>query len=147
MILFQILTYGAVLESIYSRCTKIAEMAAGTILVSLLVLANLYITGCIEFTSTAALAAAGGYFCFLTHRDLKRRWIYFGVLEVLGGMLRMNSMLMMQPMGTLLTCGVVLDEVVMQGRQGVFSGAGKSCVGAGDGHTGAFDGGCFCVLG
>lgn len=117
LILFHILTYGVVLESIYSRCTKIREVITGTVLAPLLLLANLYLTGCIAYTSTAALLAAGGYFCLLIHKHPKRRWIYFGLLEALGGLLRMNSMLMMQPMGMALVCGAALGDLEMPDRK------------------------------
>lgn len=111
LILFHILIYGAVLESIYSRCARKAEAVAGTALAVLLLLADLYITGCIAYTSTAALLAAGGYFCLLTHKYPKRRWIYFLLLEALGGMLRINAMLMIQPMGMLLTWSMALGSL------------------------------------
>ncbi|MCM1541496.1 MAG: hypothetical protein NC121_09550 [Blautia sp.] len=117
MILLHILTYGAVLESLYSRCARKTEAAAGTALTALLLLANLYITGCIEFTSTAALLTAGGYFCLLTHRHPKRRWIYFVLLEALGGMMRMNAMLMMQPMGMALAWGIALGSLKMPDKR------------------------------
>lgn len=118
LVLFQAFAYVSVLESIYSRRGKGLEAAAGTILASMLILANFYLLGCISYTATAALMAVTGYFCFLVHRDTKRRWIYFGLFEILGGMLRINAMLMMQPMGMLLMCGMILNEKEMPGAGG-----------------------------
>ena len=116
MILFQVFAYTAALESIYSRMTKWIEIVAGTVLTASMLLANLYLLGCIEFTSTAALMAAAGYFCLLVHIDRKRAWIYFGLLELFAGFLRINSMLMLQPMGLFIIGGMLLGRRDMSFR-------------------------------
>lgn len=110
MILYQVFAYTAVLESIYSRCVRKLEYALGTALAALILLMNLYLLGCIQFTSTAALAAAAGYFCLLVQTDRKKGWICFCLLQFMGGLLRTNSMLMMQPMGILIMGGALMGR-------------------------------------
>ncbi|MCM1063922.1 MAG: hypothetical protein NC420_05495 [Eubacterium sp.] len=108
LILFQILAYTAVLESIYSHCRKMWQIAAGTVFTGMALLLDLYMLGRIQYTATAGLLAAAGYFCLLAHADTKSGWIRFFVLELLAGMLRSNAMLMMQPMGFLTVGGVLM---------------------------------------
>lgn len=110
LILYQVFAYTAVLESIYSRCVRKAELALGTTLVALILLTNLYLLGCIQYTSTAALITAAGYFCLLVQTDRKKGWICFWLLQIMGGLLRMNAMLMMQPMGILITGGMLISR-------------------------------------
>lgn len=110
LILSQALAYVGVLESIYSRCRNIAETALGTLIAVALTLAGLYPLGCIEFTSTAAILAAAGYFCLLVQPEGGGRWIWFFVLELLSCCLRTDAMLMMQPMGVLTAWGVMLTR-------------------------------------
>ena len=108
LILFQLITYTAVLGSVYSRCRKIWDMAAGAVFLAAVLLMNLYILGCIEYTSTSGLLAAAGYFCLLVHKDPKRGWLWFCLLELLAGLLRMNAMLMVQPLGFSAAAGLIL---------------------------------------
>ena len=119
LILCQVFAYTAALESIYSRLTKWVEAAAGTVLTALMLLVNLYLLSCIEFTSTAALMAAAGYFCLLVHNDPKKGRFCFCLLELFAGLLRLNSMLMMQPMGLLIIGGVLLGRKDMSLRDRV----------------------------
>lgn len=109
LILCQIFAYTAVLESVYSRCTKKLELAAGTALGALVLWMNLYLLGCIQYTSTAALLAAAGYFCLLVQDNRKRGWIYFCLSELLAGLLRINAMLMVQPMGIFIIAGALMS--------------------------------------
>lgn len=94
LVLLQVIAYTAVLESVYSRCRKIWDMAAGTVFLAVVMLMDLYILGCIEYTSTSGLLAAAGYFCLLLHKEPKKGWFRFCLLELLAGLLRINAMLM-----------------------------------------------------
>lgn len=115
LIFFQALAYIGILESLYSRCRNIVETMLGTLVTVALILAGLYPLCCIEFTSTAAILAAAGYFCLLVRAEGRGRWIWFFVLELLSCCLRTDAMLMMQPMGILTAWGV------MSARGGSFS--------------------------
>lgn len=64
-----------------------------------LVLTNLYIFGEIQYTSTAAILAAGGYFRLIADTRRKRGIFWFGVFELLALLLRSESMLMVQLIG------------------------------------------------
>lgn len=110
LILFQVFAYWAVLESVYSRCEKIVELAAAAAAVVFVMLADLYLLGCIQFTSTGALAAAAGYFCLLTNSHRKKGWIFFYLLQFMAGLLRVNAMLMMQPIGILAVGGALIAD-------------------------------------
>lgn len=117
LILFHLFAYTFVLESIYSRCGKVWEMAAGTALVALTLLTNLYLLGCIQYTSTGALVAAAGYFCLLVQADRKRGWACFFLLQLMACLLRVNAMLMMQPMGILAMGGALTGRWEMTIRE------------------------------
>lgn len=119
LILFQIFAYTAALKSIYSRFISWIELVAGTLLAAMILLVNLYLLGCIGYTSTAALMAAVGYFCLLTHVDRKKGYFCFLLLELFAGLLRINSMLLMQPMGIMVICGELLREKDMSRRERV----------------------------
>ena len=108
LVLLQVIAYTAVLESVYSRCRKIWDMAAGTVFLAVVMLMDLYILGCIEYTSTSGLLAAAGYFCLLLHKEPKKGWFRFCLLELLAGLLRINAMLMVQPLGFLAVAGLFL---------------------------------------
>jgi len=117
LILLQVFVYAIVLESLYSRCVKKREFAACTVLTALVLLMNLYLLGCIQYTSTAALTAAAGYFCLLIQSDRKRAWVYFCLAELLAGLLRTSAMLMMQPMGILAVGGMLIGRRKMSYRE------------------------------
>lgn len=80
----------------------------GTLIAAALILVDLYPLGCIQYTSTAAILAAAGYFCLLVQPEGRGRWIWFFCLEILSCCLRMKAMLMMQPMGILTVQGMIL---------------------------------------
>lgn len=108
LVLFQVLAYTGILESVYSRCRNVPELAMGTVVVAAAFLSNLYLLGCIQYTSTAALLVASGYFCLLVQPEGRKKWLWFLVLELLSCCLRTNAMLMIQPMGILTAAGVIL---------------------------------------
>lgn len=108
LIFSQVLAYVGILESVYSRCRNIVETVLGTVAVAAFVLTGLYLLGSIQFTSTAALVAAAGYFCLLVQPEGREKWIWFFGLELISCCLRSKAMLMMQPMGVLTTAGVML---------------------------------------
>lgn len=108
LIFAQALAYVGVLESLYSRCRNLAETALGTLIAAALTLAGLYSLGCIQYTSTAAILAAAGYFCLLVQPEGRGRWIWFICLEILSCCLRTKAMMMMQPMGILTVWGMML---------------------------------------
>jgi len=108
LVFFQILAYTGILMSICSRCEKLWGKLLGTLTIAAVILSNLYLLGCIQYTSTAALLAAAGYFCLLAHSGGRSRWLWFATLELLSCSLRINAMLMMQPMGILTAAGLIL---------------------------------------
>ena len=65
-----------------------------------LVATNMYIFGEIQYTSTASILAAIGYFCLLfDKKSPKRKYILFFVFELLALLLRSQAMLMIQIVG------------------------------------------------
>lgn len=117
LVLYQIFAYTAVLESVYSRCRRAPEFAAGTALAALILLMNLYLLGCIQYTSTAALLAAAGYFCLLVQADRRKGWVTFCLSQLLAGLLRINAMMMVQPMGILLMGGALAVDHKLSWRE------------------------------
>lgn len=100
-LVFQLLTYTAMLQSVFSRREETAKwIPAAGILVSCFLL-NLYIAVLIEFTSTSALMACGAFVCLLLNRKEKSGWILFCILNGMAFLLRSEAMLMIQPLGML----------------------------------------------
>ncbi len=99
MLLFQWLSYAAVLNSAYSRCRKWIQLISVTTMVGGFFIAYYYIVGLMEFTSTAAILASAGYACLLLNDDEKWGFTFFCCLNMLGFLLRSKAMLMVQPFG------------------------------------------------
>jgi len=65
-----------------------------------LVAANMYIFGEIQYTSTASILAAMGYFCLLfDKKSPKRKYLLFFIFECLALLLRSQAMFMIQIVG------------------------------------------------
>ncbi len=98
--------FGILLERSRNWYQHLLALLCGTFLV----FANLYIFGEIQYTSTAILLAAEGYFCLLWDKRRVRRYVLFGVLELLALLLRSQSMLMIQLIGGLVWATTLLTK-------------------------------------
>lgn len=87
--------FGLVLE----KCRNVYQHLLGILCGVFLVFSNLYIFGEIQYTSTAAVLAVGGYLCLLLDDSKYRRYILFFFFELLALLLRSQAMLMIQLMG------------------------------------------------
>ncbi len=110
LILFHLLVYFFLLESVYSRCGKAVEVIVGTVIIGCFFLLNLYMTALIQYTSTAALLAGAGYACLLVKKDRREGIAEFFVLELLSFFLRRQAMLMIQPIGAVTVLAFYLVE-------------------------------------
>lgn len=84
--------FGILLE----RCRGIYQHVLGIVCGLFLIYSNLYIFGEIQYTSTAALLAAGGYFSLIFDKSRYRRFALFGFFQILALLLRSQAMLMVQ---------------------------------------------------
>ncbi len=69
-----------------------------------------YMTGLLQYTSTAALLAATGYACFYLIDDSRKSLGVFFVSEMLAFFIRRQAMLMIQPLGMLTLLGLMLSD-------------------------------------
>lgn len=99
LVFFMTLCWGAMLDSAYTRCSRKLYYAPVTAALAGLFAAFYYCMGLVEFTSTAAFLAVGGYVCLLLRRNVRTGLIWFFVLELLAFLLRWEAMLMVQPLG------------------------------------------------
>ncbi len=106
LVLFQFLCCFFTADAFLSRCKNQKNILIALAIVALLYAAGLYVIASIQYTSTAALLAITGYLCFLLYPQEKSRCILFFTLEFLSFLLRSNAMLMIQPMGFLVLCGL-----------------------------------------
>ena len=105
LILFHAVSWFAIHDSILSCCGNKPEIAAGIALGCGSFLINLYSTGLIQFTSTAALLAIAGYVSLCLRQD-RTALRLFGFLELLSFLLRSDAMLMIQPLGSIVFLGL-----------------------------------------
>lgn len=110
LILFQLVLYFCMLDSAFSCCTGRMETAVTGVAGTAFIVSNLYLSGKIQFTSTAAMLAAAGYVCLLLDRREKRGLCRFAVLELLAFLLRGQSMLMIQPVGMAVFGGWIICQ-------------------------------------
>ncbi len=99
LVFFMTLCWGVMLDSAYTRCSRKLYYAPVTAALAGLFAAFYYCMGLVEFTSTAAFLAVGGYVCLLLRRNMRTGLIWFFVLELLAYLLRWEAMLMVQPLG------------------------------------------------
>lgn len=71
-----------------------------------------YMTGLLQYTSTAALLAVTGYVCFYLIDDSRTRLSVFFVLELFAFFIRRQAMLMIQPLGILTLLGLMLSDKI-----------------------------------
>lgn len=69
-----------------------------------------YMTGLLQYTSTAVLLAATGYVCFYLIDDSRKRLGVFFAAELLAFFIRQQAMLMIQPLGMLTLLGLTLSD-------------------------------------
>lgn len=69
-----------------------------------------YMTGLLQYTSTAALLAATGYTCFYLTDDSRKNLGVFFASELLAFFIRRQAMLMIQPLGMLTLLGLMLSD-------------------------------------
>ncbi len=99
LVLLQWTAYGAVLDSAWTRCRGWFSLLSVTAVAAGFFVAFYYLTGLLQYTSTAALLAMAGYACLLLRRNRKSGFVWFMVFELLGCLLRSQAMLMLQPLG------------------------------------------------
>lgn len=109
LILFHVISYAAIFESILSACAKGYETPLAVVLCGAVFLLNLYSVGFIQWTSTAALLATAGYIYLIMKFDNKAVWVC-AVFELLGFLLRSEAMLMIQPFGAGVLLGFFWSE-------------------------------------
>lgn len=101
LLAFHFMTYTAMLQSVFSRREETLKWIPAAVILGCCFLLNLYISVLIEFTSTAAFMATGGFVCLLLNRNRKLGWVLFCILEGMAFLLRDEAMLMIQPLGML----------------------------------------------
>lgn len=99
LVLLQWLVYGVILDSACTRCRRWFQVVFATAMAGAFFFGYYYYAGLLEFTSTAALLAMGGYTCLLLRQERRTGFVWFLVLELLGCLLRRDAMLMIQPLG------------------------------------------------
>ncbi|MBR1477782.1 MAG: hypothetical protein IJ608_07465 [Lachnospiraceae bacterium] len=107
--LLHIFSYGIIIFKICNaEKNRLLGLTKGILVVASLALSALYTIGKLEFTSTAIVLAAVGYFCLIYDKEKGFKW--FVVFEFLSIFTRFGSMLMVQPLGMAAYAGVVLTD-------------------------------------
>lgn len=88
---------------VFIRCRNFFQHLIAICCGIFLILSNMYIFGEIQYTSTAALLAAGGYLWLLLGKG-KSKHVLFWLFELLSLLLRSQAMLMVQPIGVTIWC-------------------------------------------
>lgn len=109
LILFHVVSYAIIFDSILSCCSQKYEKFFGIGLCGAVFLLNLYSIGFIQWTSTAALLAIAGYVFLILQFDGKAVLICAG-LQLLGFLLRSDAMLMIQPLGGAVLLGSFFSQ-------------------------------------
>lgn len=119
--IFLLLLHGLALllifVSIYRKCETLRDILCSTLLCLGVVLADIYMLGLIQYTSTAVLAAIAGYVCYALHPRTKWGLASFGILELGAYLLRAQAMLMIQPIGMVLLVTLVFATENYRNRQ------------------------------
>lgn len=110
LVLFQFLCWFFAANAFLGRCKQKQDIFWAIVCCIVLYAAGFYVIAGIQFTSTAALLAITGYFCFLLYPEGKMRYALFFMFELLAFLLRSNAMLMIQPMGFLTLSGLYFAE-------------------------------------
>lgn len=113
--LFLILAYGIVfvllLNCMLRQCEKKRDYFTAVLVTLGLFLCTLQMLSMIQYTSTAAFVAIGGYtYLLLTAESGKKKYLVFFILEAIALLLRQNAMLMIQPMGLAVWFGYQLGD-------------------------------------
>lgn len=117
LILSQFVVYWSFLGLLLEKCETVFQHFVAVCCGVFLVLTNLYIFGEIQYTSTAAILAAGGYFWLIVDERKKRGFLFFGVFELLALLLRSESMLMIQLVGGTVYGACLLRDLVTKRRE------------------------------
>ncbi len=105
-----LLVYWCFFGILLEQSKGLYQYLLGIVCGELLIFSNLYIFGEIQYTSTAALLAAGGYFCLMLDKSKHRRFVLFGGFQLLALLLRSQAMLMIQIPGMCILAGVCLAQ-------------------------------------
>lgn len=117
LIALQGIAYGSMLDSLYDRCRSRRDYFLSTLAGIGLFFINFYLTGQIQYTSTAALLAMAGYVCLVLQGYGRKGMAWFGILELLSFLLRSQAMLMVQPLGLAVCAGLLLGEKPWTGKK------------------------------
>lgn len=109
LLLFHVLVYTAIMESLLELCKTKFQILTVVGMEMALFLQGLYMISKIQYTSTAALMAIGGYACLLLqYKNRRRGYFLFVLFSLLSCLLRRDAMLMIQPLGLAASAGVIL---------------------------------------
>ncbi|MBP5222683.1 MAG: hypothetical protein J6Z35_05935 [Lachnospiraceae bacterium] len=110
LILLHAISDFVIFRGIYEKCESWAEMVCASAVCAMILLVQIYITGQIQYTSTATLLASAGYVCLISDLHSKRKLIGFVLLELIAILLRQNAMFVVQPIGGAVFAGCLLAE-------------------------------------
>ena len=108
LIVLYYLSYVFILEAIYSRTKNLFQEIVITAVIVCFFFSHIYLLGQTTYTVIAAFAAITGYCCLLLHENKKYGLIFFIILEALSYLLRDQAMLMMQPIGLMVICLLII---------------------------------------
>lgn len=99
------------LNSMLQQCKKKRDYFAFFLVTLIFFFCTIQMLSMIQYTSTAAFIAIGGYtYLLITADSGKRKYIIFFILEIFAFLLRANAMLMIQPMGIAVWFGIQLGD-------------------------------------
>lgn len=108
IIILYYLSYVFILEAIYSKTKNLLQEIVITAVIACFFFSHIYLIGQTTYTVIAAFAAIAGYCCLLLHDNQKFGLIFFIILEALAYLLRDQAMLMMQPIGLMVICLLII---------------------------------------
>ncbi|MBE5851422.1 MAG: hypothetical protein E7299_00470 [Lachnospiraceae bacterium] len=111
LIVAQVLCYSILIYAFYTKWKLYSLLFFPGVLCS-----GLYITGFLQYTSTAALLAVTGYVALLMFSDSKTKYSIFFLCELFAFLLRYQAMLMIQPLGLLTFYGLLLTKDVSDSK-------------------------------
>ncbi len=100
-----------VLTALLKRGKTLKEQLFFYVLGCGIILTNLYIFSALQYTTIAGALAVAGYVWILLDKHPVRRYIVYGLFEVLAVFLRRDSMLMVQPIGMCVVAAYLLLQL------------------------------------
>lgn len=121
LILLHVLSYGIIIYSIMKLCSTWLSLLFRMILLFCILGSSVYITGLLQFTSTAALIAIAGYIyllCTYCKNNIcnKRNYGLFFLMELSAFLIRENAMMMITALGLGTLLGLFLYKYLTEPR-------------------------------